>query len=84
MVFSSHKTNLWFLSASQLTCISVLGTSLLTFLCFYFQIKAAEIQDSGQFRTECTLRFPRVEKIRLDKDWFDCMTTTELEDIKQV
>ena len=49
-----------------------------------FQIKAAEIIESDQYKTECTLRFPRVEKIRYDKPWFQCMTVEELEDQKQV
>ncbi len=49
-----------------------------------FQIKAAEIIESDQYKTECTLRFPRVEKIRYDKPWFQCMTVEELEDQRQV
>lgn len=48
------------------------------------QVKAAEITDSEQFRTGCTLRFPRVEKIRTDKPWYECMTTAELDDLRQV
>ena len=48
------------------------------------QIRAAEITPSDQFATDCTLRFPRVEKIRDDKNWYDCMTTTELDDLRQV
>ena len=48
------------------------------------QIKAAEIIASDQYKTGCTLRFPRVEKIRTDKPWHDCMTTAQLEDLRQV
>ncbi|XP_029633322.1 DNA ligase 4 isoform X1 [Octopus sinensis] len=47
------------------------------------QVKAAEIVSSDKFQTGCTLRFPRVEKIRDDKSWFECMTTRDLEDLKQ-
>ncbi|KAK2178306.1 hypothetical protein NP493_548g00024 [Ridgeia piscesae] len=45
------------------------------------QIKAAEIVDSDQYKTGCTLRFPRVEKIRDDKPWYDCMTTHDIEEL---
>ena len=51
---------------------------------FCTQIKAAEIIDSDRFRTGLTLRFPRVEKFRDDKEWYDCMTTEEIEQLKQV
>ena len=36
------------------------------------------------YPTGCTLRFPRVEKVREDKEWHQCMTTEELENLKQV
>jgi len=48
------------------------------------QIKAAEIVASDQYKTGYTLRFPRVEKIRDDKPWYDCMTVAELDDLRQV
>ena len=48
------------------------------------QIKAAEIIASDQYKTGYTLRFPRVVKIRDDKPWYDCMTVTELDDLRQV
>ncbi|XP_050403534.1 DNA ligase 4 [Patella vulgata] len=47
------------------------------------QVKAAEITDSDKYRTGCTLRFPRVECFRDDKPWFECLTTTELEELRQ-
>lgn len=47
------------------------------------QIKAAEIIDSDKFRTGFTLRFPRVEKFRDDKKWYDCMTLPEVEELKK-
>ena len=47
-------------------------------------MKAAEIVSSGRFKTGYTLRFPRVEKIREDKSWFECMTTEDLNDLRQV
>ncbi|GAB6026089.1 DNA ligase (ATP) [Chamberlinius hualienensis] len=51
---------------------------------FIVQVKAAEFMDSNQFKTGCTLRFPRVEKVRYDKPWYQCMTTTEMEELKQL
>ena len=48
------------------------------------QVKAAEIITSDQFTTGCTLRFPRVEKIRNDKAWHECMTLEGLDDLRQV
>ncbi|GFV88356.1 DNA ligase 4 [Trichonephila clavipes] len=48
------------------------------------QVKASEINRSKSFATNCTLRFPRVEKIRYDKPWYDCMTTIELEDLRNL
>lgn len=47
------------------------------------QIKAAEITVSDQFKTGCTLRFPRVELIRTDKPWYDCLTTKQLEELRE-
>ncbi|CAL1282897.1 unnamed protein product [Larinioides sclopetarius] len=48
------------------------------------QVKASEINRSKSFATNCTLRFPRVEKIRYDKPWHDCMTTIELDDLRNL
>ncbi|KAG5262088.1 hypothetical protein AALO_G00292080 [Alosa alosa] len=42
------------------------------------QVKAAEIVSSDMYKTNCTLRFPRIEKIREDKEWHQCMTLDEL------
>lgn len=42
------------------------------------QVKAAEIVGSDMYKTSCTLRFPRIEKIREDKDWHQCMTLDDL------
>ncbi|CAM1297752.1 LIG4 (predicted) [Pycnogonum litorale] len=50
---------------------------------FIVQVKAAEIINSDRFKTGCTLRFPRVEAVRYDKTWKQCMTTTELFDLRQ-
>uniref|UniRef100_T1JBC6 DNA ligase n=1 Tax=Strigamia maritima TaxID=126957 RepID=T1JBC6_STRMM len=47
------------------------------------QIKAAEINKSDKFKTGYTLRFPRVEKVRYDKDWHDCMTLSEFEQLRK-
>jgi len=42
------------------------------------QIKATEIISSDKFKTGLTLRFPRVEAIRSDKMWYECLNLTEL------
>jgi DNA ligase-4 len=47
------------------------------------QVKAAEIVETDQFATGYTMRFPRVDKIRYDKPWYDSMTLEELNDIRQ-
>ncbi|XP_061780188.1 DNA ligase 4 [Nerophis lumbriciformis] len=43
------------------------------------QVKAAEIVSSDMYKTNCTLRFPRIENIRNDKEWHQCMTLAELD-----
>lgn len=50
----------------------------------FLKIKATEIVESSNFKAGYTLRFPRVEKVRYDKPWYDCLTTTELEEMHQV
>lgn len=45
------------------------------------QVKAAEIVRSDGYKTGCTLRFPRIEKIRDDKQWYDCMTLHDLDEL---
>lgn len=47
------------------------------------QVKASEIVRSDRFPLNCTLRFPRVEKIRYDKAWHQCMTTEDLENLRR-
>ncbi|KAL6061109.1 hypothetical protein STEG23_032481 [Scotinomys teguina] len=46
------------------------------------QIKAAEIVPSDMYKTSSTLRFPRIEKIRDDKEWHECMTLGDLEELR--
>lgn len=46
------------------------------------QVKAAEIVSSDMYKTSCTLRFPRIEKIREDKEWHQCMTLAELDQFR--
>ncbi|XP_056157416.1 DNA ligase 4-like [Lampris incognitus] len=46
------------------------------------QVKAAEIVGSDMYKTNCTLRFPRIEKIREDKHWHECMTLAELDEFR--
>ncbi|KFQ18702.1 PREDICTED: DNA ligase 4 [Merops nubicus] len=47
------------------------------------QVKAAEIVASDMYKTDCTLRFPRIERIREDKEWHECMTSDLLEDLRR-
>eukprot|EP01017_Pseudomicrothorax_dubius_P032816 TRINITY_DN4334_c0_g1_i4.p1 TRINITY_DN4334_c0_g1~~TRINITY_DN4334_c0_g1_i4.p1 ORF type:complete len:672 (+),score=145.76 TRINITY_DN4334_c0_g1_i4:1902-3917(+) len=42
------------------------------------EVKAAEIIKANSFPTEYTLRFPRVVKVRYDKDWNEGMTLGDL------
>jgi DNA ligase-4 len=42
------------------------------------QIKAAQLVPSEKYKVGFTLRFPRVVKFRLDKDWNECMKAEEL------
>ncbi|KAJ7344499.1 hypothetical protein JRQ81_000449 [Phrynocephalus forsythii] len=46
------------------------------------QVKAAEIVKSDMYKTDCTLRFPRIERIREDKEWYECMTLDLLEQLR--
>lgn len=41
-------------------------------------VKAAELLPTKSFMTECSMRFPRVTRLRLDKPWTDCMRYSEL------
>ncbi|XP_049941540.1 DNA ligase 4 isoform X2 [Schistocerca serialis cubense] len=50
---------------------------------YILQIKATEIVESSSFKVGYTLRFPRVEEIRYDKKWTDCITVSELTDLWQ-
>ncbi|XP_042871458.1 DNA ligase 4-like [Penaeus japonicus] len=45
------------------------------------QVRAAEIIKSDVYKTGVTLRFPRVEKVRYDKPWYDTLTTKELDSL---
>lgn len=49
---------------------------------FVVQVKAVEIVTSDKYKTGCTLRFPRLEKFRLDKPWFECMSLNELKELR--
>ncbi|XP_063901094.1 DNA ligase 4-like isoform X2 [Zophobas morio] len=41
-------------------------------------VKAAEIVPSTKFKTGCTLRFPRLEYFRDDKEWRECLNSQML------
>ena len=43
------------------------------------EVKAAEFIRTTSFPCDYTLRFPRVVKIRYDKDWNECMTYDEMQ-----
>ncbi|XP_075216917.1 DNA ligase 4-like isoform X3 [Lycorma delicatula] len=46
------------------------------------QIKASEIVYSDAYPVNYTLRFPRIEKVRSDKRWQDCLTIKEFIELK--
>ncbi|PFX16725.1 DNA ligase 4 [Stylophora pistillata] len=48
------------------------------------QIKASEIITSDKFKTGVTLRFPRLEAVRTDKMWYECLDLNELTRLKSV
>jgi len=39
---------------------------------------------SNTFKSRITLRFPRIERVRYDKPWHDCLTVKEFESIIKV
>ncbi|KAF5275361.1 hypothetical protein FQR65_LT04189 [Abscondita terminalis] len=43
-----------------------------------FLVRGSELIRSSDFKTDYTLRFPRIQKIRLDKLYHECLTLTEL------
>lgn len=43
-----------------------------------FELKASEIVYSDSFPAKMTFRFPRVSRIRYDKNWNECMTLDEV------
>ncbi len=45
------------------------------------EVKCAEINETESFSAGVTLRFPRIEAIRWDKPWSQCVTLKELRDI---
>ena len=49
---------------------------------FIVQVKAVEIVDSTKYKTGCSLRFPRLEKFRSDKHWYECMKLSELKELR--
>ncbi|KAJ9575396.1 hypothetical protein L9F63_025654, partial [Diploptera punctata] len=50
---------------------------------YILEIKATEIIPSNSFKVDYTLRFPRVETIRYDKKWSDCMTLADFENLRK-
>ncbi|XP_050525121.1 DNA ligase 4 [Daktulosphaira vitifoliae] len=45
------------------------------------QIKATEIVSNSVFKSGTMLRFPRIQQVRYDKPWNNCMTVKEFEEI---
>ncbi|CAB4058000.1 LIG4 [Lepeophtheirus salmonis] len=48
------------------------------------QVKATEFIYSDLYATGVSLRFPRVETVRHDKSWNDCMTLSEMSSLKEL
>lgn len=46
------------------------------------QVKSPEVVRSNEYYTEYTLRFVRVERIRYDKLWSDCLRATEFHQLR--
>ncbi|RZF41479.1 hypothetical protein LSTR_LSTR000193 [Laodelphax striatellus] len=46
------------------------------------QVKASEIVRSDAYPVNYTLRFPRIEKVRYDKRWQDCLTLKEFHELR--
>lgn len=51
---------------------------------YFFQVKATEIMTSRALKNKITLRFPRIEKVRYDKPWYNGLTVEEFESIIKV
>ncbi|GAV09317.1 hypothetical protein RvY_18881 [Ramazzottius varieornatus] len=49
---------------------------------FIVKVSAAQLLDSDAFATGCTLRFPRLKECRTDKHWYECMTLSQLLELK--
>ena len=45
------------------------------------EIKAAEINKTENYPSGYTTRFPRVERVRSDKNWYDCLTFLEFKEM---
>jgi len=45
------------------------------------QVKAVEITQTEKYRAGLTLRFPRLEKFREDKAWYECIKLSELNEL---
>jgi DNA ligase-4 len=57
-------------------------TKLKQYYFFSQKVKAVEITVSEKYKTGCTLKFPRLEKFRPDKPWYECMSLAELEQLR--
>jgi DNA ligase-4 len=47
-----------------------------------FEVKAASVHTTDQFRTGFTLRFPRFVKVRTDKTWKEALTLSEFIELR--
>jgi len=45
------------------------------------EVKGFQINETTKFKTEYTLRFPRVRRIRDDKEWYECTDLKVLKDL---
>lgn len=74
LIGTKDKPDVW-IEPRQYLSFSFLYFSPLTiiFSSKILQIKAAQILTSDKYSSNFVLRFPRVMKIRLDKEWHECM-----------
>ncbi|XP_022899944.1 DNA ligase 4 [Onthophagus taurus] len=51
---------------------------------FILEVRASELiktKAQSDYKSNYTLRFPRIQKLRFDKPYYDCLTTLELENL---
>lgn len=46
-------------------------------------VKAASVTDTDRFRTSLTLRFPRLKRLRLDRDWTSALSVSAFRELQK-